>query len=72
MSQSKRFKQSPDDFPFPWTIDPQPIGDDPCDALSAHMDHALTNLEAFVERFREELVLRENDPVALEPRTTGL
>lgn len=69
MEQTERLEQFAQEYPFPWSIAPSPAKDDPCGRLEAKTTRALVNFETFVERFREQLTLREESgPAVASPR----
>jgi len=70
MERTERLEQFAQEYPFPWSIAPGPTTEDPCRRLEAKTTRALVNFETFVERFREQLTLREDtDPVAAPRRS---
>ncbi|HNQ23744.1 MAG TPA: hypothetical protein PKK06_11675 [Phycisphaerae bacterium] len=67
MDLSDRLEQFTQEFPFPWSTAPGALPDEPCRRLEAETTQALMNFEAFVERFREQLALRDERSVAGTP-----
>ena len=59
MERTERLEQFAQGYPFPWSIAPCTAREDPCRRLEAKTARALVNFETFVERFREQLTLRE-------------
>ena len=59
MDRTDQLEHFAQEFPFPWSIDPSSPAEEACRRLEAETNRALVSFETFVERFREQLSLRE-------------